>query len=185
MTRRRAPRPRAASAARLPVRPRSRSSISSRCRPCQAPWWISRKPGSGRRSIVRPDARNARSMAAAVWLVRWSGECTSSIGSPTGTGNAGGSCGSASRRATSSAWRSPSGERGESACPWKRPSTMNVDSPWRTRTSVASRPSGMSRGGSAVSVRLPAGSSTGRGRPRASGSPRRRHRGRRRRGRGS
>ena len=33
---------------------------------------------------------------------------------------------------------------GESAWPWKRPSAMNVDSPCRTRTSVASRPSGTS-----------------------------------------
>ena len=39
--------------------------------------------------------------------------------------------------------RSP--DSGESARPWNRPSTMNSTSPWRTRTSVASRPSGIER----------------------------------------
>ena len=57
----------------------------------------------------------------------------------------------ASRSATSEAWSWPIGDSGVSAWPWKRPSTMNVDSPWRTRTSVASRPSGMSGAAPAVS----------------------------------
>ena len=79
---------------------------------------------------------------------------------------------SASRVATSAAWCRPIADSGASAWPWKRPSTMYVDSPWRTRTSVASRPSGMSGGSAAVSARSRAGSSTGRGPPPGSGSPR-------------
>ena len=41
----------------------------------------------------RPAPRIARSIASAVWVVRTSGEWTSSSGSPLGTGRAGGTCG--------------------------------------------------------------------------------------------
>ena len=99
---------------------------------------------------------------------------------PAGTGSAGAACGIARRVATIPACCRPIPVSALSAWPWKRPSAMNVDSPWRTRTRVASRPPGMSGGSAAVSARSRDGSSTGRGRPPASGSPRTRPPGRRR-----
>ena len=73
-----------------------------------------------------------------------SGEWAISRGSPPGTGMAGEAWGRASRSPASAACRSPSSESGVSACPWNRPSRIHSDSPWRSRTSVASSPSGIS-----------------------------------------
>ena len=149
-----------------------RASISERWRPSHSPWPISRKPGSGRTGTTAPSAAGsaiAAAIAPAVAAVRESGEWTISSGAAGGTGSAGGAAGWASRAPTRRGLATPSGESGVSAWPWKRPSTMNVDSPWRTRTSVASSPSGTrpaaSPPGAAsaeVSARSPAGSSTGR-----------------------
>src|SRR5450759_3944187 len=68
------------------------------------------------------------------------------MGSPGGTGRRGGAPGSARRAPASAAWRSPSGESGVSACPWKRPSASQTDWPWRRRTSDAARSGGTASG---------------------------------------
>ena len=83
----------------------------------------------------------------AVCAARESGEWTISSGRPSGTGRAGRSCGAASRSPASAPWRCPSGDSGVSDWPWKRFSTIHSDSPWRSRTSVASRPSGTTDAG--------------------------------------
>ena len=146
VTRRRAPMTRAAPGASRPAPlrsgRRSRRGGGPAIRPGRSRG--SRGPGGARRSRPRPGSR-ARSPRRS-GSSGSSGEWTSSSGSPLGTGRAGGTWGAASRVATSAAWSWPIGESGVSAWPWKRPSTMNVDSPWRTRTSVASSPSGIERG---------------------------------------
>ena len=82
-------------------------------------------------------AERRRSRAPFAPPVR-SGECQIADGGPAGMGS--GVCASRRRVAspTRSACRSPRAESGGFARPWKRPSATNVDSPWRTRTSVAS-----------------------------------------------
>ena len=117
------------------------------------------------------------------------GEWTISSGRPAGTGSAGEACGRASRSPASAAWRRPAADSGVSLWPWNRFSTIHSDSPCRTRTSVASRPSGMSgeasgwRPGDEPSVTglRPGGSSRSRSwrrrpgsRPPRTGAPRRR-----------
>src|SRR3954468_9597121 len=99
-------------------------------------------PRSARISTSPPSAAIASATARAVWVVLASGEWTISSGSPWGTGRAGESCGRASRPPASAAWRSPAGDSGVSDWPWKRFSTIHSDSPWRSRTSVASSPAG-------------------------------------------
>jgi hypothetical protein len=144
-----------------------RDSISARCSPSHAPWPISRKPGSGRTGTLAPSATGsvmASAIARAVAAVRASGEWAISTGAMAGTGSDGDIAGRARRAATRRACSAPAGDSWVSAWPWKRPSTMNVDSPWRTRTSEASRPAGMRPEapqlmGSAVSAPSPGGSS--------------------------
>ena len=84
---------------------------------------------AGFRARDRGGEHRRPAIASAVWAVRRSGEWTSSRSGPSGSGRAGASCGWASRSATSAAWRSPVADSGVSAWPWKRPSTMNSDSP--------------------------------------------------------
>ena len=76
--------------------------------------------------------------------------------------------GRASRSPARAAWRRPSSDSGVSACPWNRPSRIHSDSPCRTSTRVASRPSGIgdpsagrrSRAvGASLTARPPGGSS--------------------------
>ncbi len=128
-------------------------------------------------SVARTSAAIASATARAVCAVRASGEWTISRGRPCGTGRAGESCGRASRAPASAACRSPAADSGVSDCPWKRFSTIHSDSPWRRRTSVASRPSGIS-GASAAGRSADGPPLTGRrpgGRPRCRSSrPRRR-----------
>ena len=115
-----------------------------------------RRRGAGRRAVgcapARSRSRSPRRGRA--------GSATTSSGGPAGIGRAGVAAGGASRAATRAACARPRADSGESARPWNRPSTMNSISPWRTRTSVASSPSGIEPG--SLSARRRAGSSRGR-----------------------
>ena len=160
----------------------SEARISATRRPSQSPWPISRRSASA----VRGSA-SASPMAAAVAVVRASGECQMATGAPGGVGRAGGRSGSARRAARSAAWRSPCGESGGSAAPWKRPSVIQVDSPCRQTTRVASRSRGIGRGSLATAGRplMSGARPTGRRPPRARGCARPPRRGWRRRRPGS
>ena len=164
----------------------ARLAISSRWSPCQSPWPISRKPGSGR-TRAGPAGLPERRRDGLGRLGRPpSGEWTSSSGAPAGTGRAGAACGAASRSATSAAWRRPmpvSGTIGlalEAALGDERRLAVADEDERRVEADRdRAAPS------SAVSARSRGGSSTGRGRPPGSGSPPRRRAARRRRGPGS
>ena len=153
------PSPRSVGAARSPAPPRS----GPRSRRDGGP---PIRPGRSRAARRRGRSGSSRSIAAAaiasaVARVRASGRVDDPRGGPSGTDRAGRIVRSREPYGHESAWRRPRSVSGVSAWPWKRPSTMSSDSPCRTRTSVASRRSGIN-GVRAVSARRPGGSSTAR-----------------------
>ena len=156
-----------------------------RWRPCQSPWPISRKPASGlrtgacrrRQRGLDRDSRLGRAAQRRVDELQRrpdrDGQRRRGVwrGQPVGD---------------RAACPRPTAVSGDSACPWKRPSAMNVDSPCRTRTRVASRPSGTSEPRLGAAQRVPPSRIVHRSRTASwPGSPRRPPPGRRRRGPGS